>query len=105
MPRCAVNPASTAPPKRDALHDSALMLVFNRFPEVRMRRFDAAGLHGHCTEVLVWETTDVAEYRDAVDSLHQHDFFGRPCFEVVDVIPSVPDGWREFDWGRGHAFA
>lgn len=90
---------------RDALHDSALELIFNRFPAVRMRRFDASGLHGRCSEVLVWETTDVAEYRAAVDSLQRHPLLGEPCFEVMDVIPSVPDGWREFDWGGGPVFA
>jgi len=91
--------------QRDTVHDSALMCVFNRFPEVRLRRFDATGLHGRCSEVLVFETTDVAEYREAVDCLHRHELFARPCFEIVEVIPSVPDGWREFDWGGGHAFA
>lgn len=90
--------------ERNAVHDSAFELVFNRFPAVRMRRFDAAGLHGRCAEVLVWETTDVAEYREAVDSLQQHELFGRG-FEIVDVIPSVPDGWREFDWGGSAVFA
>ena len=91
--------------ERDEIHDSALMLVYNRFPEVRMRRFDASGLHGRFTEVLVFETTSVAEYRQAVDSLQLHELFGQPCFEVIDVIPSVPDGWREFEWGQSHAFA
>jgi hypothetical protein len=34
-----------------------------------------------------------------VAALHEH------AFEIVEVIPSVPDGWREFDWETGRACA
>jgi hypothetical protein len=91
--------------QRDAQYDSALMQVFNRFPSVRLRYFDASAFHGRCSEVLVWETTDMPEYRDAVDALRAHPFLGKPFFEILDVIPSVPDGWREFDWECGAATA
>jgi len=91
--------------QRDVVYDNALMQVFNRFPSVRMRFFDASAFSGRCSDVVVWETTDMPEYREAVAALHQHAFFGKPCFEIVEVITSVPDGWREFDWETGGAFA
>lgn len=83
--------------ERHALYDNALMQVFNRFPSVRLSYFDASAFHRHCSDVLVWETTDMPEYRQAVDSLRAHDFLGQGFFDVIDVIPSVPDGWREFE--------
>jgi len=91
--------------ERDEVYDGALMRVYNHFPSVRVRFFDSSGFSGRCSDVLMWETTDMPEYRDAVASLHEHAFFGQPCFEIVEVIPSVPDGWREFDWETGRACA
>jgi hypothetical protein len=79
--------------QRDALRDDALSRVFNHFPEVTLRFFDASAFHGRCSEVLVWETCDIPEYREALDALRSHDLLGKPCFEVVDVIPSVGETW------------
>ena len=90
------------PEERDTLCDDALLTIFNRFPAVRLRFFDASAFHSRCSDVLVWHTTDMPEYRDAVETLRHHEFLEH--FEMLDVIPSVPDGWREFEWDRGHAF-
>jgi hypothetical protein len=79
--------------QRDALRDDALSRVFNHFPEVTLRFFDASAFHGRCSEVLVWETCDMPEYREALDALRSHELLGKPCFEVVDVIPSVAELW------------
>ena len=87
--------------EREALYDSALMLVFNRFPSVRLSYFDASPFHSRCSDVLLWETTDMAEYRDAIATLRQHEFMSPQHFEVIDVIPSIPDGWREYEWESG----
>ena len=85
----------------DAHYDSALMQVFNRFPAVRLRCFDASAFHGRCSDVLVWDTTDMAEYHEAVETLRAHPLLGQRYFEIVEVIPSIPDGWRDFEWNSG----
>jgi hypothetical protein len=69
--------------------------VCNRFPEVRLRFFDASAFHSRCSDVLVWETSDMPEYRDAVDTLRCDELLAKPYFEVLDVIPSMADGGRE----------
>ena len=91
--------------ERDALYDSALVTVFNRFPSVRLRCFDASAFHGRCTDILVWDTTDLPEYHEAVETLRQHALLDQRHFEIVDVIPSIPDGWRDFEWNVGKACA
>jgi len=83
------------PDQRNAIYDGALFKVFNRFPEVRLRFFDASAFHGRCSDVLVWETTDMPEYRDAVDALRSDELLAKPYFDVLDVIPSIADGGRE----------
>lgn len=91
--------------ERDALYDSALVLVFNRFPSVRLRCFDASAFHGRCSDILVWDTTDMPEYHEAVETLRQHAMLDLRHFEIIDVIPSIPDGWRDFEWNAGGACA
>jgi hypothetical protein len=41
--------------------DDALMIVFNRYPELRMSRFNADAFHGRCSHVIVWEASTDAE--------------------------------------------
>jgi hypothetical protein len=91
--------------ERDAFYDSALVLVFNRFPSVRLRCFDASAFHGRCSDILVWDTTDMSEYHEAVETLRRHPMLDLRHFEIVDVIPSIPDGWRDFEWNAGGACA
>lgn len=67
--------------------------MFNHFPSVTLRFFDASALHAGCSQVLVWGTTDMPEYREALEALQAHDFLGKPCFEVVDVIPTLAEDW------------
>jgi hypothetical protein len=91
--------------ERDALYDSALVMIFNRFPSVRLRCFDASAFHGRCSDILVWDTTDMPEYHEAVQALRQHALLDQRHFEIVDVITSIPDGWRDFEWNSGRACA
>ncbi|WP_395704190.1 darcynin family protein [Aquabacterium sp.] len=87
--------------QREALCDDALMQVYNRFAAVRLRWHDASAFHGRCTDVLVWETTDLPEYHEAVATLRRHAFLDRQHFALLDVITTIPDGWREYAWETG----
>jgi hypothetical protein len=71
--------------------DDARLAVFNGYPDLRMTRYAAGAFHGRCTDVIVWETPDAAQYHDAVESLRQRPFFGAPLFEIVDVVAAVED--------------
>ncbi len=78
--------------------DDALMTVFNGFPDLRMRRFNAEAFHGRCSHVLVWELgvdADVSHYTAAVEALHARRFFALPLFEIVEVIAGVEDDEEE----------
>ncbi len=83
---------------REALQDDTLTAVYERFPSTRLRYYDAAAFHGRCTDLVVWETTDLPEYYLAVESVRDSAFFRDLYFETLDIIPSVPDAWREADW-------
>lgn len=82
-----------------AVFDAALQAVFNGFPDLRMRRFDASAFHARCTHVIVWELAhgaDLWQYEAAIEALHGQPFFGAPLFEIVDVIPGTEDD-EQFD--------
>ena len=74
--------------------DAALLTVFNGFPDLRMRRFDASTFHGRCSHVIVWELAhgaDLWQYEAAIEALHNQPYFGAPLFDIVDVIPGIED--------------
>jgi hypothetical protein len=71
--------------------DHTRLAVFNGYPDLRMSRYAAGAFHGSCTDVIVWETPDAAQYHEAIESLRERAFFGAPLFEIVDVIAAVED--------------
>ena len=83
--------------EQHAHHDALLERVFEPYPDLSLRRFDSAAFAGRCSDVLVWETSDVAQYCEAVEALRDRGLLGPTWFEIVDVIPAIEDGWRECD--------
>jgi len=83
--------------EQHAHHDALLMRVFESYPELSLRRFDSAAFASRCSDVLVWETSDVAQYHDAIAALRDGGPLGPVWFEIVEVIPAVEDHGRERD--------
>jgi darcynin-like uncharacterized protein len=83
--------------EQHAHHDALLERVFESYPDLTLRRFDSAAFGGRCSDVLVWETSDVAQYYEAVAALRDAELLTRPWFEIVDVIPAIEDAGREHD--------
>jgi len=83
--------------EQHAHHDALLERVFEAYPDLSLRRFDSAAFGGRCSDVLVWETSDVAQYYEAIAALREAELLTRPWFEIVDVIPAIEDAWREHD--------
>jgi hypothetical protein len=80
-----------------ARHDALLVQIFEAYPELSLRRFDSTAFAGRCSDVFVWETSDVAQYHDAVTALRDAGPLAPAWFEIVDVIPAVEDAGRECD--------
>jgi len=91
--------------QRAAFRERVLMLVFDGFPSLRLRQFEACASRWDtlCAEVAVWETTDVDEYHAAIQALHDTEYFGRPYFEVISVIPTYGECWRDDDFALSQA--
>jgi hypothetical protein len=85
------------PAARREVFDETLALVFNGFPDLRMSHYAAGTFDARCSDVIVWETGDVAQYHAAIALLHRHAWFGAPLFEIVGVIAGVADDEFEDD--------
>ena len=79
------------PAGRREVFDQTLAIVFNGFPDLRMSHYAAGAFDARCSDVIVWEAGEVAQYQAAIALLRRHAFFGAPLFEIVDVIAGVAD--------------
>jgi hypothetical protein len=78
-----------APPAQREVFDDLLNHIFNRYPDLRMSHYAVTPVGARCSDLVVWEADDVAQYHEAVDALRRQAFFGAPLFEIVEVIAGV----------------
>lgn len=71
--------------------------ILERYPDVSLRYYDAEAFSGRCSDVAVFETGDLTAYTFVIDALRDTPFFTAPYFEVVDIIPSVEDSFKEYE--------
>ena len=75
--------------------------LFEKYPAVKLRFYDAEAFSGRCTDIAVFETTDLQAYTFLIDGLRDTAFFSEPYFDVVDIVPAVEDGYRDYDRAEG----
>ena len=75
--------------------------VLARYPQVSMRFYDAEAFSGRCTDVAVFETSDLQGYTFLVDGLRDTAFFSHPYFRVTDIVPAVENGYVAYDKAHG----
>ena len=64
---------------------------------VSLRYFDAEAFSGRCTDVAMFETQDPAASYFAIERLRDSPLFTIPYFEVVDIVPTLEDGFQAFE--------
>jgi hypothetical protein len=77
--------------------DQVFKPVVGKFPAVSLRYFDAEAFNARCTDVLMWETADPAQYNFMVDALRDTPMYSVPYFEIVDIIGAVEDSYAAYD--------
>lgn len=82
---------------RAAYVEEAVRPIFARHPAVTARFYDAEAFSGRCSDMAVIEARDLRQYRFLIDALRDEAFFGLPYFEVLEIIPAVEDGYRDYD--------
>lgn len=83
--------------QRTAFIEEQIQPIFTRYAAVTLRFYDAEAFSGRCTDVAVWETSNLRQYAFLIDALRDTPFFSQPYFEVVDIIPGIEDSYRDYD--------
>jgi darcynin-like uncharacterized protein len=71
--------------------------IFARHPPRSSRFFDAEAFSGRCSDILLIEASDLRQYGFLIDALRDEAFFGLPYFQVLDVIPTLEDSYKDYD--------
>jgi len=76
----------------DAAMDSAI-----RDSGVTVRYFDAEAFAGFCSDISMFEAKDLRAFYAVMERLRDSPLFATPLFELVQIIPTVENGYRHFD--------
>ena len=64
---------------------------------------DAEAFSGRATDVAVFKTTALYDYYKVVERLRDSPLFTEPYFEVVEIIPTIEEGFRQFEQDEARA--
>jgi Darcynin, domain of unknown function len=62
-----------------------------------MRYFDAEAFSASCSDVMMITTSDLQQYYDFIETLRDSPMFALPYFRVVQIVPAIEDGYRDFE--------
>lgn len=89
--------------QRRAASARHLTPLFDGNEAVRMRYFDAEAFSAACSDVMMIETGDPKHYYFLIERMRDSPMFAVPYFEVEQIIPSIEDGYVEFEGISGVA--
>lgn len=88
---------------RGKIAEEALGASLSGF-SVTHRHYDAEAFSGRCSDISIFETDDLTAYYYVIERLRDSAFFAVPYFRVIDIIPTIADGYRNFETHEaGHA--
>ena len=82
------------PASRFALLGETIEPILAQHPTVQMRFYDTEFYAAEVTDVIVWQTRDLAGYQAIVESLRETSFWG-VYFEVVSILPGVENAYAD----------
>ena len=84
-------------PERRRLTDDHVGAPLRTFSQLRLRYFDAEAFTADCSDLMMIETEDLTAYYDFIETLRDSPMFTVPYFRVVRIIPTIEDGFRQFE--------
>lgn len=68
---------------------------------ITLRMFDAEAFTTKCTDVAMFQTEDMKQYYFLIERLRDSILITHPYFEIVEIIPTIEDGFRLFESQNG----
>lgn len=62
-----------------------------------VRHFDAEAFSAVCSDVMMVTAPDARAQNAAMERLRDTPIFAAPYFDLVAIIPTIEDGFREFE--------
>lgn len=75
--------------------------LLERSPALSTRHFDAEAFSTVCSDVMLVETSDPAHHYHFIERLRDSPLITVPYFELVQIIPTIEDGFRAFEAAEG----
>lgn len=66
-----------------------------------VRHFDAEAFSGICSDVVMVTAADAVAQNNAMERLRDTAIFTVPYFDLVAIIPTLEDGFRQFEAQQG----
>jgi hypothetical protein len=88
---------SLSRPERHRLSHDHVGSSLQTFSGLRLRYFDAEAFTADCSDLMMIETEDLTAYYDFIETLRDSPMFTVPYFRVVRIIPTIEDGFRQFE--------
>ncbi len=84
--------------RRKALGDEHLGPILQAHAgKLRMRYFDAEAFTAQCSDLMMIETTDPKHHYYFMEQLRDSVLITHPYFEVVQIVPTLEDGYQAFE--------
>lgn len=64
-----------------------------------LRLYDCEAFTARCSDMAVVETTDLQGFYFAMERLRDSPLFAVPYFELIDILPGIENGFRQFAEG------
>lgn len=82
--------------KRNEIADSVFAQMF-KDNNISVRLFDAEAFTSKCTDIALFQMEDIKEYYFAIERLRDSVLITHPYFEIVEIIPSIENGFKLFE--------
>ncbi len=71
--------------------------VFEKYPDVIIRLFDAEAFTVLCSDIVMFETENIQNYYFLIEELRDTKIYTEPYFDVISILPAIEDGFLEFE--------
>jgi hypothetical protein len=79
---------SLTPKERETFTKNELSPITQRHLKTPIAFYDAEAFSAKCSDIAVFETSQLSDYLGLMDELRDSKLFTAPYFEVVDLFPA-----------------
>lgn len=83
-----------SPPERFAMIRRHVSPVLEAHRGVSMRYFDSEWYSARITDIMVWEASDLAIYRSAVEALRETPIWD-VYFQITEIVPAIENAYAD----------